>query len=377
MKKGLLIGWFCVVAFCVAAQPSTKLLMDSGFTVIKSLPATPVKDQAMTGTCWSFSAVSLMESQCLKNNLGEMDISEMFIVRNIYIEKAKNYILRQGRAQFGEGALAHDLIRGIATYGAIPENVYSGLKEGRRKFNHSAMVVDLKKYLDSVVARMPIRASWLNGFMAILNETMPEPPTEFEYKGKKHTPIGFAKEVLKFNANDYVSITSFTHQPYYQPFILQVPDNFSNGLFYNLPLTDMVQLAKDVLGKGYTIAWDADVTNNWFMSQKGMALYPANKIKPDKISSPDFEEGPWDANIRQELYENLETQDDHLMHITGLTKSKSGKTFFTVKNSWGTAVGPFGGYIGVSEAYFAINTISLVVPKAAIGKPLLDKLLIK
>jgi bleomycin hydrolase len=374
MQKVLLIGFLGMSAFCASAQPSTKLLMDSGFTVIKSLPATPVKDQAITGTCWSFSGTSLLESQCLKSNLGEMDISEMFIVRNMYIEKAKNYVLRLGHAQFGEGGLGHDLIRGIATYGAMPESVYSGLKEGRRKLNHSTMVIALKKYLDSVVKQTPIRASWLNGYVNILNETMPEPPTEFEYKGKKHTPISFAKEVLKFNADDYVSITSFTHQPYYKPFILQVPDNFSNGMFYNLPLAEMIQLTKDVLGKGYTIAWDADVSNNWFMDSKGIALYPANKVKPDKINSPDFEEGPWDADIRQQLYESLETQDDHLMHITGLTKSKGGKTFFTVKNSWGAEVGPFNGYIGVSEAYFAINTISLVVPKAAIGKALLDKL---
>jgi bleomycin hydrolase len=328
----------------------------------------------MTGTCWCFSATSLVESQCLKNNLGEMDISEMFIVRNIYIEKAKNYVLRQGRAQFSEGGLGHDLVRGIATYGAIPESVYSGLKQGRKQFNHSAMAIGLKKYLDSVIAATPISAGWLAGYIDILNETMPEPPTEFTYNGKKYTPIAFAKEVLKFNPDDYVNITSFTHQPYYKPFILQVPDNFSNGLYYNLPLAEMIQLTKDVLGNGYTLIWDADVSNNWFMQDKALAMFPANQAKPDKVNSPDYDEDPWSASIRQEMYERLETQDDHLMHITGLTKTAKGKTFFTVKNSWGASVGPMQGYINVSEAYFAINTISLVVPKAAIGKALLEKL---
>ncbi len=374
MQKALFISCLALNMGAAIAQPSTQSMMDNGFAVVKSLPATPVKNQAMTGTCWCFSATSLVESQCLKSNLGEMDISEMFIVRNIYIEKAKNYVLRQGRAQFSEGGLGHDLVRGIATYGAIPESVYSGLKQGRKQFNHSAMAIGLKKYLDSVIAATPISAGWLAGYIDILNETMPEPPTEFTYNGKKYTPIAFAKEVLKFNPDDYVNITSFTHQPYYTPFILQVPDNFSNGMYYNLPLAEMIQLAKDVLGNGYTLMWDADVSNNWFMQDKGLAMFPANRVKPDKVNSPDYDEDPWSASIRQEMYERLETQDDHLMHITGLTKTAKGKTFFTVKNSWGASVGPLQGYINVSEAYFAINTISLVVPKAAIGKALLEKL---
>jgi len=377
MQKAWLIGCFSISAFTAMAQPTTKLLMDNGFTVVKSLPATAVKDQAMTGTCWCFSTTSLVESQCLKNNVGEVDISEMFVVRNIYIEKAKNYILRQGHAQFSEGGLGHDLIRAIATYGAIPESVYSGLREGRKQFNHSRMVVSLKKYLDSVLAAPPVSINWLNGYVAILNETLPVPPIEFDYNGKKYTPVSFAKDVLKFNADDYVNITSFTSQPYYKPFILQVPDNFSNGMYYNLPLAEMIQLTKDALSNGYTLMWDADVSNNWFMQGKGLAIYPGADIKPDDVTNPDVTEGAWDATTRQNLYESLVTQDDHLMHITGLTKSKNGKTFFTVKNSWGTKAGPFSGYINVSESYFAINTISLVVPKAALSKTLLDKLQIK
>jgi bleomycin hydrolase len=373
MQKAFLIVMASLATTAILAQPATKLMMDNGFTVSKSLPATPVKDQAMTGTCWSFSSVSLLESQALKNNLGQQDISEMFIVRNIYIEKAKNYLLRQGKAQFSEGALGHDLIRGIATYGAIPETVYSGLKEGRKQFNHGKMVTDLKKYLDSLLERTPISANWLNRFIDIMDETMPVPPTEFTYQGKKYTPLSYAKEVLKFNPDDYVHIASFTHQPYYKPFMLQVPDNFSNGLFYNLPLAEMIQLAKDAVGNGYSILWDADVSNNWFMQQRGFAVFPKNRVKPDNITGPDAAEDNWDAALRQNLYETLETQDDHLMHITGLAKSTNGKTFFTVKNSWGP-IGPLQGYIAVSETYFAINTISLVLHKSALSKGLLEKM---
>lgn len=387
------------------------------FTVIKNNPATPVKSQARTGTCWSFSTTSLVESQALKNNLGEFDLSEMFTVRNIYIEKAKNYILRQGHTQFDEGGLGHDQIRAIATYGAVPESVYSGLKPGQTAHNHQALVSALKGYLDSLLKHRPIPGNWLAGFTDILDNTLGAPPKNFEFRGKNYTPQTFAKDVLHFKADDYVAITSFTHHPFYEPFILEVPDNFSNGAYYNIPLEEMIQVTKDALTNGYTVLWDADVSNNDFMQGRGLAaLYDSSVNSMRKMnmrtlrasqqkreaaagnntdnvvaarnetpgnsknaaSKDDYvaglnEEVEWDAEFRQTLFENLTTQDDHLMHITGIEKTKNGKSFFIVKNSWGN-VGPYKGYINVSESYFAINTISLIVPKAALSKALLEKL---
>lgn len=298
----------------------------------------------------------------------------MFTVRNIYIEKAKNYILRQGHAQFGEGGLGHDMIRAAGNYGAVPEVVYSGLINGQKEYNHQQLFTKLQTYLDSVLKKQPISADWLDGYSKILDEYIGKTPQEFTYDGKKYTPLSFAKEALKFNANDYVSLTSFTHQPYYSSFILQVPDNFANGSFYNLPLNELTDVVKDAVNKGYSVAWDADVSNNGFRQDVGLALNldPSVKYTKDMLNT-DTKEMPYDANIRQQLYENLTTQDDHLMHITGVEKSKDGKTFFVVKNSWGK-VGPFDGYINVSEAYFAINTISIVLPKAALSKELQKKL---
>ncbi|MGC4103183.1 C1 family peptidase [Ferruginibacter sp.] len=348
------------------------------FTVEKSLPATPVKNQAMTGTCWCFSTTSLVESQCLKNNLGEFDLSEMFSVRNVYVEKAKNYILRQGHAQFGEGGLGHDLIRAISLYGAVPEEVYTGLKEGQQQHNHIKLVGNLKRYLDSVLAIKPLPNGWLAGYTHILDTTLGKMPEKFTYKGKAYTPKSFAEEALHFNANDYVNITSFTHHSYYEPFVLEVPDNFSNGAYYNLPLAEMIQLVKDAVNKGYTVLWDADVSNDGFQQEYGSAVnlenIPTNIIRTKaSIFTGEVKEGKADTATRQKLFENLTTQDDHLMHIVGLAKSKSGGSFFLVKNSWGD-IGPAHGYINVSEDYFAINTISLVIPKAALSKSLLDKL---
>jgi bleomycin hydrolase len=347
------------------------------FYDIKTVKATSVKNQAMTGTCWCFSTTSLVESDELRKDKQDLDLSEMFTVRNIYVEKAKNYILRQGHAQFSEGGLSHDMIRATAAYGAVPESAYSGLVNGEKSYNHQKLVGELTAYLDSVLKKQPIVSNWMDGYTSILDKYMGTPPAQFTYEGKTYSPQSFAKEVLKFNSSDYVSLTSFTHQPYYQPFILQVPDNFANGSFYNLPLNELIQVVKDAVSKGYSVAWDADVSNNGFRQNVGLALNldPNTKYTKDMIS-PNLQEMPYDATIRQQLYENLTTQDDHLMHIVGVEKTKDGKTFFVVKNSWGK-IGPFEGYINVSEAYFAINTISMVLPRAALSKELVAKLNLK
>ncbi len=346
----------------------------SPFYEIKTIKATPVKNQAVTGTCWCFSTTSLVESEAIRKQRKEVDVSEMFTVRNIYIEKAKNYILRTGKTQFSEGGLGHDMIRAMDLYGAIPESAYSGLVNGAREFNHVEMFQKLQAYLDGVLKKIPLSQSWMEGYTKILDEYMGAAPTEFTYEGKVYNPKTFAKDVLKFSGDDYVSLTSFTHTPYYKPFVLQVPDNFANGSFYNLPLNEMITVAKEAINNGYSVSWDADVSNNGFLQGAGIAVNLDQKTKylSDQVSA-DMKEATSDAATRQHLYENLTTQDDHLMHLVGTEKTKDGKTFFVVKNSWGK-VGPYDGYINVSEPYFAINTISIVVPKAALSKLLVTKL---
>jgi bleomycin hydrolase len=345
------------------------------FIPIKKQFSTSVKDQARTSTCWSFATVSMVESQTYKNRLGAYDLSEMFIARNIYKEKAKNYILRQGKAQFSQGALAHDAIRAIAQYGVLPDVAYYGLLPAQRKYNHDALFAALKNYVDSVVQQPAkvIQKPWEPGFEEILNSYMGVVPGNFVYNQKKYSPKTFASEILKFDANDYVCLTSFTHHPFYEKFIPEVPDNFSNGSYYNLPLTEMMKAIKDAVEKGYTVLWDTDVSNDGFVPKKGLALHFNEPISNLDTIQADSKEASWNANQRQQLFENLTTQDDHLMHIVGIEKTKSGKLFYMVKNSWGDA-GPFGGYIHASEAYIAINTITIVVPKAALDVELLKKL---
>jgi bleomycin hydrolase len=360
---------------------------DKGFTDVIVNPVTIVKNQQKTGTCWSFSGTSLIESLSLKNKTGNLDLSEMYTVRSIYIDKAKNYFLRQGNARFSEGALGHDLIEAIAKYGAIPQSSYSGLTETTTTYDHSKLIVVLKKYLDSSidatlkstpVKGKEVNANWQTGYNKILDKFLGIPPQEFTYNKKTYSPISFAKEVLNFNAEEFINLTSYTHHPFYSPFILEVPDNFSNGAYFNIPLNELTEVVINAVKSGHTVIWDADVSNNGFNARMGFALHVSKETgKRLAESTEDIMEEDYDAAKRQRLFENLTTQDDHLMHIIGIEKSKEGKTFFIVKNSWGDATGPFNGFMHVSEAYFAINTISIVLPKAALDKIILEKLKLK
>ncbi|QHS60060.1 C1 family peptidase [Chitinophaga agri] len=347
--------------------------------ITRNNPYTPVKDQANTGTCWCFSTTSMIESEGLHDGQPALDLSEMFTVRNIYLEKAENYIHRQGYTRFDEGGLGHDVLHAVSVYGIVPETVYSGLVAGRISHDHADMVTELRTYLDSVLkAKKPISADWKTGFVAIMDKHLGAPPATFNYKGHSYTPKTFAKEVVKFDADDYVSLTSFTHHPFYSPFVVEVPDNVSNGAYYNVPLNEMISIAKNAVEKGYTVLWDADVSNRGFLVGKGYALRPVeDSSMRSSVINPDVEEKAYSQEERQQLFDGLITQDDHLMHITGIGKTGKGKEFFIVKNSYGSKAGPFDGFIKVSIPYFAINTITIIVPKAALEKSLSGKLAVK
>lgn len=370
LSNGCLVAILCIFIASVEAQTPNKA---GGLTVTKSVAHTPVKNQGSTGTCWSFSTTSLIESQAIRNGGAVLDLSEMFTVRSIYMEKAKNYILRQGKAQFGPGGLGHDVIHSMAMYGAMPESAFPGLALGETQHNHEAMDAKLKQYMDSLLGFRPVPHNWMKGFESILNDHLGKPPETFLYGEKQYTPKSFAAEVLHFHPDDYIAITSFTHHPFYSPFVLEVPDNFENGSYYNVPIEEMIGLTEKAVLQGYSVMWDADISNKFFKQREGYAMQWKDTVNAGKTVSADDAEIRVNQNLRQDLYEELTTQDDHLMHIVGIEKSPKGKKFFLVKNSWGE-VGQAKGMIHVSEAYFAVNTISLILPKAAIDKSLLAKL---
>ncbi|HPS65565.1 MAG TPA: C1 family peptidase [Ignavibacteria bacterium] len=340
-------------------------------TPVKINETTDVRNQDKSGTCWCFSILSVLESELMKQGINHPDLSEMFVVRNVYIDKAKNYLLRQGYTRMGEGAFGQDLFQSIQKHGIVPMDVFPNSKDG--SINQIGFDDFLKKFLDSVLAQTPIAPGWEENYVRLLDEKIGKPPESFSYEGKTYTPKQFADEVLKYKEEDFIAMTSFTHHPFYKSFNLEVPDNYSGGQFYNVPVEELRKIAEDAVLAGYTVGWDADVSNGFFNMGEGIAMVPDGKTNLKGNLNPDDKEINCTQDYRQELFENLTTQDDHMMQITGLKKSPDGKIFFLVKNSWGK-IGKLAGFINVSETYFDVNTVSLLLPKSALSDEMKSKL---
>ena len=361
MARYSTIVLFLISVNCVLAQSNVPV-------TIKQITAGTVKFQGGSNTCWSFSTTSLIESGAMQNQQKDIDLSELYTARNLFIEKAKRYILSNGTTLFEAGGLSHDALFGIQKYGAIPNEFYSRDK-GIRFSVSSPIQLDqvLKNYLDSVLKTKPIDPNWLAGFIKKHDAIVGAPPAKFTWEGKEYTPVTFAKEVLKFNPDDYVTITSFTHHPFYQNFQLEIPDNFLMAEKYlNVPLDELIGIAGKTIEKGYSLVVDIDNSNNgWNCPASGYALFEKDSF--NHVSNPDTTEMPYTPQLRQQLFETLVTQDDHLIHVVGIAKSKNGKLFFKLKDSFGKQNG-FNGYDYISQSYFAINTISITVPKKALDE---------
>lgn len=332
------------------------------FKVEKSCEATAVKNQGRTGTCWSFSTTSFLESELLRQGKQSTDLSEMFTVRNIYLEKAENYVRRHGTVNFSQGSLAHDVYRSYKKYGAMPESVYSGKKDNIH--NHSAMEKELKSYLDTLLAHKPIATSWRDSFNSIMDKHLGAAPQKFEVDGVSYTPRTYADKVIGLNMDDYVGITSFSHHPFYEKFAIEVPDNFSYGEYHNVPIAELMNIIDYALHNGYSIEWDGDVSEKGFMPRKGLALLLDDNTSFDSLPMIPRQIKVSQEN-RQEAFDRQETTDDHLMHITGIAHGPDGNHYFIVKNSWGPKLS-FNGYLMMSEEYMAMKTVSIYVHKNAL-----------
>ncbi len=330
------------------------------FTIQKSIASTPVKSQDKTGTCWSFATASFIESELIRRGKGEHDLSEMFIVKNIYQDKARNFVLRKGKANFSQGALAHDFVDSAARHGLVPEEVYSGKDSESEAHDHSEMEAITLGMLESVIKRPRLSPKWQLAFGRVLDTYLGTSPEQFTYRGRSYTPVEFA-ESFDFRAEDYVNLTSYSHHPFYEEFVLEIPDNASNGSFYNLPIDDVIETVDYAIENGFSVAWDGDVSERGFSSAKGIAVLPQNPSRGDLFSRTG-EELDVDQEMRQKTFMSYQTTDDHLMHLTGIATDPNGTKYYLIKNSWGSK-GPYEGYIHMSEAYFRLKTVSLVVHK--------------
>ncbi len=339
------------------------------FTIIKQVPASPVKSQGRTGTCWSYATTSFIESEALRQGKGLFDLSEMYVVRNTYSSKAKKYVRLQGTNNFSEGGQAHDVLNEVRIHGLVPEEMYKGLDYGSTQHNHSEMVSILDGMLKGLLKGKTRSISWLPSFNSILDNYLGENPKDFKYKGKTYTPQSFAKNVVGFNPDDYVELSSYQDYPYYKQFDLEVPDNWSHDLYYNLPMHELMQVMDYALNNGFSVDWDGDVSEIDFNSKAGTAVLSMKESDGIIINGLD--------KMRLKTFDNLSTTDDHLMHLTGIAKDKNGTIFYLTKNSWGANSNLFGGYLYMSKWYVQLKTIAILVHKNAIPKDIKKKLGIK
>ena len=361
-----------------------------------TLPTTPVKDQYRSGTCWAFSTLSFLESEMLRLGKPEVNLSEMFVVWHAYSEKAWKDVRMHGHLNFSEGGEFHDVINMISKYGIVPEEVYNGLDYGETKPVHAEMEKVLEQSVGAVIDNPngKLSTSWHEAVDDILDSYLGKLPQEFNYEGKSYSPLGFAKDFVGLNMDDYVEITSFTHHPFYSKFILEIPDNWSWGEAYNVPIDELEEIIDYSLNNGYTVVWAADVSEKGFeTTKKGVAVLPALPAE----NMTDAEIAKWDSlpakekeselyqlntivpelNVTQEMrqvaFDNYQTTDDHGLHIIGTAKDQEGKTFYKVKNSWGD-YNQYDGYFYASKPYVRYKTMSIMVNKNAIPQSIREKL---
>lgn len=366
------------------------------FTVVTDIEATEVQSQGRTGTCWSFSALSFIESEIMRLGGGKHELSEMFIVRNTYSDKAEQYVRMHGNLNFGPGGAFHDVTEMIKEHGIVPLDVYTGNPTNEEKFNHGELDQVLLGMVDAVVEakQKTLTPLWRPAYEAVLDTYLGEKPEQFSYNGKQYTPKSFTKS-LNFNPEDYVYIASFTHHPFYEEFVLEVPDNWMMKSIYNVPMEEMMEVIDHALMNDYSMAWASDVSEEGFSFRDGLALVPidganikktgkdnknysdAGAVKESTVFDAPCEEKEITQEMRQKAFDNYETTDDHGMHVTGIVKDQTGKKYYIVKNSWGTKHNDCDGYFYASEAFVEYKTMDIMLHKDALPKKIRKKLRIK
>ena len=364
------------------------------FTTVKENPVTSIKNQYHSGTCWCFSALSFIESEILRTKGVEVDLSEMFVVGKSYRDRAVKYVRLDGHLNFAAGSSFGDVLHVINDYGIVPQEAMPGFNYGTDKPEHFELDAALKGYVDAIRSNpnRKLSTAWLNGFDGIVEAYFGEYPETFVVDGAEYTPESY-RDHLGINYDDYVNITSFTHHPFYEPFIIEVCDNWRWDSAYNLPMDEMMEVMYNAIDKGYTIAWGSDVSEKGF-TRDGLAVMPVEENKAvagsdqerwvgKSAENPEEEvkaELPEEMTITQEMrqdgYDRKTTTDDHGMHIYGLAKDQNGTQYFMVKNSWGDA-GKYKGIWYASDAFVRYKTLNIVVHKDALPKHIAKKLGIK
>lgn len=365
------------------------------FKDVTLVPTTSVKDQNKSGTCWCFAGTSMFEDDIVRRGGKPLDLSEMFTVRQCYLDKADRYVRMYGATNFAAGGSIMDVPYVWKRYGAIPESAYPGLNYGEEKHVHGELDAILKAYLDVVVKKPNKRIStaWRQGVEAILDAYLGEVPETFEVDGKTYTPRSYA-DALGLVPDEYVALTSFTHHPMYEPFVLEVADNWLWAPYENVELNELKEVVDNAIANGYPVVWAADVSEDGFKWTDGVALMPKVRTADDMegtelsrwvhLSDKERKEKQYDfkgpveeitvtPEMRQEMFDRQETTDDHGMEIVGTATDREGNRYYKVKNSWDTNQ-KYDGFFYVSEPYFLAKTLSILVHRDALPKAIAKKL---
>ncbi len=352
------------------------------FTPVINAEATSVKNQKSSGTCWSYSTNSFLESEMIRMGKKPVDLADLFTARNAYVEKGINYVRMHGSLNLGDGGACHDVINMLAKYGALPQEAYNGNDYGAPGTS-DRMNALTKSMLDKAVNTPggKLDLNWKTKYIATIDSCMGPVPATFTYEGKSYTPQTFAKEVVGVNPADYVELSSFTTAPFYQQTVLMVPDNWSYDKVYNVQMNDITKIIDNALKNGFTVAWATDVSEKGFSWKNGVAFVPEkdfadmtpeerkamfNGPKPEKEITQE---------LRQAAFDDYETTDDHGMQITGVAKDQNGKEYYIVKNSWGLS-NDYKGYLYVTKNYVKYKTTAFLLNKKGIPSDLRKKMAI-
>jgi bleomycin hydrolase len=349
------------------------------FTPLINAEATSVKNQKSSGTCWSYSTNSFLESEMIRMGKKPVDLADLFTARNAYIEKGINYVRMHGALTLGDGGACHDVTNMFAKYGALPQEVYNGNDYGSP--GSSDRMNKLTKDILEKAVKLDgqLDPNWKAKYIATIDSCMGAVPEKFTFEGKEYTPKTFAKEVVGINPADYVELSSFTSSPYYEKAVLMVPDNWSFDQVYNVQMDDIIKTIDNALKKGFTVAWATDVSEKGFSWKNGVAFVPEkdfNSLSDDEkktlFNGPKAEK-EITVDMRQAAFDNYETTDDHGMQITGLAKDQNGKEYYIVKNSWG-ATNDYKGYLYVTKNFVKYKTTAFLLHKKGIPTDIRKKL---
>lgn len=400
MKKTIVfLAALAAAATMSAQQKNSPKPFDYQFTTVKENPITSVKNQNRSGTCWCFSALSFLESEAIrinkiKDEKDYPDFSEMFVVSHSYQDRADKYIRRDGNLTFGAGSECEDVLHIAKEYGLVPQSVMPGFNYGTELPVHGEVDAALKAYVEAINKNPngKLSTAWKKGFKGICDAYWGEAPEKFEYNGKEYTPKSYA-ESLGINPDDYVSLTSYTHHPFYQQFEIEVADNWRGDRAYNVPLDELMSALDYALEHGYTATWGGDVSELGF-TRNGLAVLPDAEKKStsgsdqerwvgkadEKADTTAQAKEPEEMNVtqeyRQQCFDEKTTTDDHGMHTFGIAKDQNGHKYYLVKNSWGET-GKYKGIWYISEPFCRAKMIDFMVHKDALPKDLKAKLGIK